>query len=117
MRISRWASWMWRSPPTVMRSLAVACMLGYRAAGVALEAAVCAYLSSAAAALAAVEARAVSLGQRDVGALLWSLRDPIADFTDIACGDESADDICAGALVCEIDAMRHSLLDGRLFAS
>jgi len=98
-------------------SHSLACMLGYRAAGVELEAAVCAYLSSAAAALAAVAARAVPLGQRDVGALLWSLRDPISAWTDIACAAQSVDDLSAGALVCEIDAMRHSLLDGRLFAS
>jgi len=96
---------------------ALACMLGYRAIGAPLEDAVCAYLSSAAAALAAVAARAVPLGQRDVGALLWSLRAPIADFTRAACTAATIDDLSSSALVCEIDAMRHASLEARLFAS
>jgi urease accessory protein len=96
---------------------ALACMLGYRAIGAPVEDAVCAYLSSAAAALAAVAARAVPLGQRDVGALLWSLRAPIAEFTRSACAAISLDDLTSSALTCEIDAMRHASLDARLFAS
>ena len=96
---------------------ALACMLGYRAIGAPVEDAVCGYLSSAASALAAVAARAVPLGQRDVGALLWSLREPIADFTRSACAAETLDDLTSSALVCEIDAMRHASLDARLFAS
>ncbi len=96
---------------------ALACMLGYRAIGARIEDAVCAYLSSAAAALAAVAARAVPLGQRDVGALLWSLRAPIAEFTRSACAAASLDDLTSSALHCEIDAMRHAALDARLFAS
>ena len=96
---------------------ALACMLGYRAIGAAPEDAVTGYLSSAAAALAAVAARAVPLGQRDVGALLWSLREPIADDARIACGAASVDDLTASAFACEIDAMRHDAMDARLFAS
>jgi urease accessory protein len=96
---------------------ALACMLGYRAIGAPVEDAVCGYLSSAAASLAAVAARAVPLGQRDVGALLWSLRAPIADCTRNACAAAGLDDLTASALVCEIDAMRHAALDARLFAS
>ena len=96
---------------------ALACMLGYRAIGTPLDDAVCAYLSSAAAALAAVAARAVPLGQRDVGALLWSLRAPIAEFTRIACAAKTLDDLTSSAFHCEIDAMRHASLDARLFAS
>jgi urease accessory protein len=96
---------------------ALACMLGYRAIGATIADAVCGYLSSAAAALAAVAARAVPLGQRDIGALLWSLRAPIADFTRSACSAQSLDDLTSSALVCEIDAMRHASLDARLFAS
>jgi urease accessory protein len=96
---------------------ALACMLGYRAIGAPVEDAVCAYLSSAAAALAAVAARAVPLGQRDVGALLWSLRAPIAEFTRSACAATWLDDLTSSALTCEIDAMRHASLDARLFAS
>jgi urease accessory protein len=96
---------------------ALACMLGYRAIGAREHDAVCGYLSSAAAALAAVAARAVPLGQRDVGALLWSLREPIAGFARSACDVRTLDDLSSSALVCEIDAMRHSALDARLFAS
>lgn len=96
---------------------ALACMLGYAAIGAPVEDAVCGYFSSAAAALAAVAARAVPLGQRDVGALLWSLRAPIAEFTRAACAAATLDDLTSSALVCEIDAMRHAALDARLFAS
>jgi urease accessory protein len=96
---------------------ALACMLGYRAIGAPVEDAVCGYLSAAATALAAVAARAVPLGQRDVGALLWSLRGPIADFTRSACAAETLADLTSSALACEIDAMRHAALDARLFAS
>ena len=96
---------------------ALACMLGYRAIGTPVEDAVCGYLSAAASALAAVAARAVPLGQRDVGALLWRLREPIADFARSACAARSLDDLTSSALTCEIDAMRHTQLDARLFAS
>lgn len=96
---------------------ALACALGYRAIGATAEDAACAYLSAAAAALAAVAARAVPLGQRDVGALLWSLREPIADFARNACAAASLQDLTSSALLCEIDALRHDALDARLFAS
>jgi urease accessory protein len=96
---------------------ALACMLGFRAIGASEEDAVCAYLSSAAAALAAVAARAVPLGQRDVGALLWSLRERVARFARGACAVKTRDELTSSALGCELDAMRHSALDGRLFAS
>lgn len=96
---------------------ALACALGYRAIGAAAEDAACGYLSAAAAALAAVAARAVPLGQRDVGALLWSLREPIAAFARRACAAGSLDDLSASALLCELDALRHDRLDARLFAS
>lgn len=96
---------------------ALACMLGYRAIGARPDDAVCGYLSSAAAALAAVAARAVPLGQRDVGALLWSLREPIAVWSRRACSAAGIDDLTSSALLCEIDAMRHDALDARLFAS
>ena len=96
---------------------ALACMLGYRAIGATAEDAVTGYLSSAAGAFAAVAARAVPLGQRDVGALLWSLREPIAAYARAAGAARSVDDLTASAFACEIDAMRHSALDARLFAS
>jgi urease accessory protein len=96
---------------------ALACMLGYRAIGATPEDAVTGYLSSAASAFAAVAARAVPLGQRDVGAMLWSLREPIAGYARIACSARSVDDLSASAFACEIDAMRHDAMDARLFAS
>ncbi|MGP6157376.1 MAG: urease accessory protein UreF [Vulcanimicrobiaceae bacterium] len=96
---------------------AVACMLGYRAIGVDVVDAVCAHLSSTAAALAAVAARAVPLGQRDVGALLWQLRPLLAALSKEAETTGGIDDFTSSAIECEIDAMRHAALDARLFAS
>jgi urease accessory protein UreF len=96
---------------------ALAVALGYRAIGAEPADAVIAYLSAAAAALGAVASRAIPLGQRDVGALLWSLREPIRAWTEHAMEVETMDDLTMSALACEIDAMRHAALDGRLFAS
>ncbi len=96
---------------------ALACALGYAAIGATARAACCAYLSATAAMLAAAAARAVPLGQRDVGRLLWSMRDAIDAAAAAAAGARSCDDLCASAIDCEIDAMRHGWLDGRLFAS
>jgi urease accessory protein len=96
---------------------ALACALGYRSIGTTAYDACCAYLSSAASALTAAAARAVPLGQRDVGRILWSLRDAIAGASRMAAEARSVDELTASAIDCEIDAMRHSLLDGRLFAS
>ena len=97
---------------------ALACALGYAAIGAAAPRACCAYLSAAAAMLAAVAARAVPLGQRDVG------RAPVVDARRDrrgrcarGCAARGVDDLCASAFACEIDAMRHGWLDGRLFAS
>ena len=98
-----------------LHALAVA--IGYRAIGAAPADAVCGYLSAAAAALAAVAARALPLGQRDVGALLWSLREPIGLLAAQAQEVTMVDDVSAGAITCEIDAMRHADVNGRLFAS
>ncbi len=96
---------------------ALAVALGYRAIDASPGDAVCGYLSAAAAALAAVAARAVPLGQRDVGALLWSLREPIRTLAAEALQARSTADLHASAIACEIDAMRHAGLNGRLFAS
>ena len=96
---------------------ALARALGYRAIGATAYDACCAYLSSAASALTAAAARAVPLGQRDVGRILWSLRDALAAAAQTAAAARSVDELTASAFDCEIDAMRHSLLDGRLFAS
>ena len=96
---------------------ALACALGYRAIGATAGDACCAYLSAAAGALAAAAARAIPLGQRDVGRLLWSLREPIATAAQSVAQARSVDDFTSSAIDCEIDAMRHSALDARLFAS
>jgi len=104
-----------RGAASGIHALAVA--LGYRAIATAPADAVCGYLSAASAALAAVAARAVPLGQRDVGALLWSLREPIGAFAARALEVRTMDDMTMAAIPCEIDAMRHADLDGRLFAS
>jgi urease accessory protein len=96
---------------------ALACALGYRAIEASAVDACCAYLSAAAGALAAAAARAIPLGQRDVGRLLWSLRELIAAAAQAAAGARSLEDFTSSAIECEIDAMRHSRLDGRLFAS
>jgi urease accessory protein len=96
---------------------ALAFGLGQRAIGAAAADAICGYLSAAAGALAAVAARAVPLGQRDVGALLWSLREPIGALARRAAAVRDPGDLHASAIDCEIDAMRHADLDGRLFAS
>jgi urease accessory protein UreF len=52
-----------------------------------------------------------------VGRLLWSLRDAIGAAARTAAGARSPDDFTSSAIECEIDAMRHHQLDGRLFAS
>lgn len=96
---------------------ALACALGYRTIGANAYDACCAYLSSAASALTAAAARAVPLGQRDAGRILWSLRAAIGAAAQTAAAARSVDELSASAIECEIDAMRHSLLDGRLFAS
>lgn len=96
---------------------ALACALGYRAIAADVADAVCAYLSSAVAALASVATRAIPLGQRDAGALLWALREPISALARAACAATSVDDLSAWAYEAEIDAMRHERLDGRMFAS
>jgi urease accessory protein len=96
---------------------ALACALGYRAIGTSAVDACIAYLSSTAAMLAAAATRAVPLGQRDVGRMLWSLRASIEAAATDAASARSLDDLTASAIDCEIDAMRHAWLDGRLFAS
>ncbi len=91
--------------------------LGYAAIGATARDAACAYLSATAAGLAAVAARVVPLGQRDVGRVLWEARAAIEIAAADACRAESVDDLVFSAFACEIDACRHERLDGRMFAS
>jgi urease accessory protein len=96
---------------------ALACALGYRAIEAHERDAVCAYLSSTAAMLAAVAARVVPLGQRDLGRVLWASRGAIESHADGACAVRILDDLSVAAFDCEIDALRHDRLDARMFAS
>jgi urease accessory protein len=96
---------------------ALACALGYRSIGATAFDASAAYLSATASTLAAAAARAVPLGQRDVGRMLWLLRETIRHAARSAASARTLDDLVASAIDCEIDAMRHTALDGRLFAS
>jgi len=96
---------------------ALAVALGYHAIGASTRDAAAAYLSATAAALAAAAARVVPLGQRDVGRVLWDARAAIEHAADDACRVGSVDDLLLAAFDVEIDAFRHQLLDGRMFAS
>ena len=96
---------------------ALACALGYRAIAADERDAACAYLSSTAAMLAAVAARVVPLGQRDLGRVLWASRPAIETYAARACAVRTLDDLCVAAFGCEIDALRHDRLDARMFAS
>jgi len=96
---------------------AVALGLAYASLGIDREPAFTAFASSLLAALAAVGTRAIPLGQRATARLLWHLRAPIAEAANVAAGVMLADDLRVQTVSHEIDAMRHRLLDGRLFAS
>lgn len=76
-----------------------------------------AYLSNVLASLAAVAARAVPLGQRSVQRVLWEMRPAIAAAVEAALLVRSLEDIGSWATTQEIDAMRHHLLDARVFSS
>jgi urease accessory protein len=95
----------------------IAFALGYATLGVAWEIAFTAYASSTLAALAAVATRALPLGQRATARVLWRLRGAIGEAALSAATLATPDDLCAQAFEAEIDALRHRLLDGRLFAS
>ena len=91
--------------------------LGYRALGVTWEPAFTACASSTLAALAAVATRTLPLGQRATARVLWHLRGALGEAALAAAKIPTPDDLCAQAFEPEIDALRHRLLDGRLFAS
>jgi urease accessory protein len=96
---------------------ALAAALGYRAAGAAPELALEAHAATIVTGCASVAARAVPLGQRDVARVRWTLRAAIAAFVARASAARRLDDLCASAVACEIDGLRHRLLPARLFAS
>ncbi len=87
------------------------------ALGVEPELAACAYLSSATAALASVASRIVPLGQRSTQRLLRGTRPVIARVAQEALGAQDLEGLGAWAIGPEIDALRHRLLDARVFSS
>ena len=91
--------------------------LGYRTLGVPWEPAFTACASATLAALAAVATRALPLGQRATARVLWHLRGALGRAALAAATVAMPDDLCTQAFEPEIDALRHRLLDGRLFAS
>jgi len=96
---------------------ALAAALGYRAVAATPNVALEAYAVTIVAACASVAARAVPLGQRDVARVRWTLRPAIAAFVTRAGAVRGFDDLCASAVGCEIDGLRHRRLPARLFAS
>ncbi len=95
----------------------LACGLGYAAADVPWRDGLRAYLSSTACALVSVAVRAIPLGQRAGLDALWQLRSVIEEAAQRAESVTSANDLRTQAFECEIDAMRHASLDGRMFVS
>jgi urease accessory protein len=96
---------------------ALAAGLGYRAIATPTEIALEAHATTIVAACASVAARAVPLGQRVVARVRWTLRAAIAVFVARALAVRTLDDLCASAVSCEIDGLRHRRLPARLFAS
>ncbi len=96
---------------------ALAYARAFAALGVSPHDAFVAYATTTTGALASVAARAVPLGQRAVARVRWSLRPAIADAFASARGVASSAAVRAQAYACEVDAMRHARLGGRMFAS
>ncbi len=96
---------------------ALACGLGYAAASVPWRDGLRAYLSSTVSALVSVAVRAIPIGQRAGVDVLWRLRRLIEEAAQCAQRVESAEDLRTQAFGCEIDAMRHASLNGRMFVS
>jgi urease accessory protein len=91
--------------------------LACAAHGIDERAGVIGYGSAQAAALAAVGTRAAIVGQRAAARILWRLRPALDAVAAVAAAIAAPEDLHAQAIDQEIDAMRHRLLDGRLFAS
>jgi urease accessory protein len=95
----------------------LACGLGYAAADVPWRDGLRAYLSSTASALVSVAVRAIPLGQRGGLDTLWQLRPVVEEAARRAESVTATNDLRTQAFECEIDAMRHASLDGRMFVS
>jgi urease accessory protein len=91
--------------------------IAFEALDIACEIALTAYLSSAAAALGSAASRSVPLGQRSVARVLWHLRPALARCAEWARTAACSENLGTSAVEAEIDALRHRLLDARLFAS
>jgi len=96
---------------------ALACGLGYTAALIPWRDGLRAYLSSTVSALVSVAVRAIPIGQRAGLGLLWRLRSTIEAAAQRAESIVSTEDLRTQAFACEIDAMRHATLEGRMFVS
>lgn len=113
--IARYASALASGTANGVPSIAFA--LGYMTLGVSWETAFTACASSTLAALAAVATRAIPLGQRATSRVLWHLREAIEAAERTCASVADPNEMCAQAFACEIDALSHRLLNGRLFAS
>ncbi|GAC1414364.1 MAG: urease accessory protein UreF [Candidatus Velthaea sp.] len=96
---------------------ALAAGLGYRAVGAGVAEALEAYAATLVGGFVSVAARGVPLGQRVAARVRWMLREAIAAFVERALRVNDMDDLCASAIACEIDGLRHRTLGARLFAS
>lgn len=95
----------------------LACGLGYAAAEVPWRDGLRAYLSSTVSALVSVAVRAIPIGQRAGLDMLWQLRPLVEEAARRAESATSTDDLRTQAFECEIDAMQHASLHGRMFVS
>jgi len=95
----------------------LACGLGYVAAEISWRDGLRAYLSTTVSALVSVAVRAIPIGQRAGLDTLWQLRSLIENAAQRAESITSTNDLRTQAFECEIDAMRHALLPGRMFVS
>ena len=106
----------WTPPPLQKAPYCVAVGAAAGAAGIPLEPALTAWLHAFAANLTSVAVRAVPLGQSDAVAVIAGLEGVILKVAARA-ADSTLDDLGSGAIASDIAAMRHEILNGRLFIS
>jgi urease accessory protein len=105
-------------PPELNGQVAYPVAVGSAAAcaRISAPAALTAWLHAFAANLVSVAVRAIPIGQTDAVAVIAAL-EPVILATARRAGASTLDDLGACALLSDIAAMRHEILDGRLFAS
>jgi urease accessory protein len=106
----------WHPPPIIRAPYCVAVGAAAGAAGIPLQPALTAWLHAFAANLVSVAVRAVPLGQSDAVAVIASLEGVILRTAARATAS-TLDDLGSGAILSDIAAMRHEILEGRLFIS